>query len=128
MHYNKGDKNAWREKFNKDFGTGPKSDRTQWCACFYKFKMPDVNMCYPPLTWQTYDFEYTAAKFDDKGKKIKHARMTVKHNGVVIHNDVECDHATTASKQKESPDAGPIYLQNHGNPVRYRNIWVVPKD
>jgi hypothetical protein len=98
------------------------------CGGVYSTKAPDQNMCFPPLRWQTYDFEYTAAKFDDKGKKIKNARMTVKHNGVMIHNDIETDHSTTASPQKESPDAGPIYLQNHGNPVRYRNIWVVPKD
>ena len=53
--------------------------------------------------------------------------MTVKHNGVVIHKDVELPKTTTAAPVPEGPEPGPIYLQDHGNPVRYRNIWVVEK-
>lgn len=98
------------------------------CGGIYTVKKPDVNMCFPPLAWQTYDVEFTQAKFDADGKKVAHARMTVKHNGVVIHKDVEVDHATTASPLPEGPGPGPIYLQNHGNPIRFRNIWVVPKE
>ena len=97
------------------------------CGGIYSIKDPDVNMCYPPLTWQTYDVDFTAAKFDADGKKIANAKMTVKHNGVIVHKDVELPKATTAAPVKEGPEPGPIYLQNHGNPVRYRNIWVVPK-
>ena len=78
------------------------------------------------LSWQTYDIDFTAAEFKD-GKKVKNARMTVRHNGVVIHENLELPHATTAAPVKEGPETGPIYLQNHGNPVRFRNIWVVPK-
>ena len=52
---------------------------------------------------------------------------TVKHNGVAIHDNQELDHATTASPLQEGPELGPIYLQDHGNPVRYRNIWLVEK-
>jgi len=73
-----------------------------------------------------YDIDYTAAKFED-GKKVKDAQMTVRHNGVEIHKDVQLTHATTASPLKEGPEPGPVYLQDHGNPVRYRNIWVVAK-
>lgn len=93
----------------------------------YTIKSPSVNMCYPPLTWQTYDIEYTAAKFDADGKKTQHARMTVKHNGVLVQDKTELDHSTTASPLKEGPEPGPLYIQDHGNPVRFQNIWVVPK-
>lgn len=95
------------------------------CGGIYSIKAPDLNMCYPPLQWQTYDIEYTAAKFDAAGKKTASAKATVKHNGVVIHSDVELTKSTTASPESENPEPGPLSLQNHGNPVRYRNIWIV---
>ena len=97
------------------------------CGGIYTIKAPDVNMCFPPLAWQTYDVDFTAARFDDSGKKTANAKMTVRHNGVVIHKDVELPKATTAAPVKEGKENGPIYLQDHGNPVRYRNIWIVPK-
>ena len=97
------------------------------CGGIYSVKDPEMNMCFPPLQWQAYDVDFTAAKFDAEGKKTANARITVKHNGVVIHQDVEIDHATTASPMKEGAEQGPIYLQDHGNPVRYRNIWVLKK-
>jgi hypothetical protein len=92
----------------------------------YSIKAPDLNMCFPPLSWQTYDIEFKAARYKD-GKKTDNAVMTVVLNGVVIQKDVVCDHSTTASKLREGAEPGPIYLQQHGNPVRYRNIWVVEK-
>ena len=98
------------------------------CGGIYSIKDPDVNMCLPPLSWQTYDVDFTAAKFDDSGKKIKDAQMTVRHNGVVIHKDVKLPKKTTAAPVNEGKEPGPLYLQNHGNPVRYRNIWVVETD
>ncbi len=97
------------------------------CGGIYEVRDPDVNMCFPPLIWQTYDVEITPAKFDENGKKTSNARLTVSHNGVLVHEDVEVPKATRASPLKEGPGAGPVYLQNHGNPVRYRNIWVLPK-
>jgi hypothetical protein len=96
------------------------------CGGIYSIAAPKLNMCYPPLAWQTYDIDYTAAKFEGD-KKVKNARITVKHNGETIHDNVELTHATTASPNKEGPEPGPIYLQDHGNPVRYRNIWVAEK-
>lgn len=107
------------------FGLAGKNNE---CGGIYTVKDPDVNMCYPPLSWQTYDIEFTAARFDDAGKKTANARMTVYHNGVKIHDNVEVPNPTRASPiKKETPEPGPVYLQNHGNPVRYRNIWVEKK-
>ena len=96
------------------------------CGGIYSIKKPSVNMCYPPLSWQTYDIEYHAAKFDSAGKKTDDAWMTVKHNGVTIHDKVKLPHGTTAAPVAEGPEPGPLHLQDHGNPVRYRNIWIKP--
>lgn len=97
------------------------------CGGLYHVAAPKVNMCYPPLQWQTYDIDFTAAKYDASGAKTKNAMITVKHNGVVIHENQEIPKQTGGGKP-ETPDAGPIQLQNHGNPVFYRNIWVVEKN
>ena len=98
------------------------------CGGIYSVKKCDLNMCYPPLAWQTYDIEYTAAKYED-GKVVANPRMTVYHNGVAIHKNVELPgkRNTTAAPLKAGDTKGPVYLQNHGCPVRYRNIWVVEK-
>lgn len=97
------------------------------CGGIYTVKKPDVNMCFPPLSWQTYDIDFTAAKYDASGKKTADARMTVRHNGVLIHDNVDVPKATTAAPVAEGAAAGPLYLQDHGNPIRFRNIWVVEK-
>jgi 3-keto-disaccharide hydrolase len=96
------------------------------CGALYEIKAPDVNMCFPPLSWQTYDIDYTAARYEGD-KKVKNATITVKHNGQVIQQDVELPRATRAAPVAEGPEPGPVYLQDHGNPVRYRNIWLVEK-
>ena len=96
------------------------------CGGFYQIKAPDVNMCYPPLSWQTYDIDFTGAEYDGD-KKTKDAKVTVRHNGVVIHDNVELPHATPGGTMKEGPEPGPIFLQDHRNPVRYRNIWFLEK-
>ena len=105
------------------FGLASKIDD---CAAIYGIKAPRINMCYPPLSWQTYDIDFTAAEYNS-GKKVKNARITVLHNGVEVQKNTEASHATTASPVNEGPEPGPVYLQNHGNPVRFRNIWLVEK-
>ena len=101
--------------------------RDNECGGLYKIAAPKVNMCLPPLAWQTYDIDFTAAKYDAGGQKSANAKITVKHNGVVIHENQELPGATTSAPSQEAPSPGPLYLQNHGNPVRYRNIWAVKK-
>lgn len=99
------------------------------CGGIYSVAAPSLNMCLPPLAWQTYDVDYTAGEYDKEGKVIKNPRVTVQLNGVVIHDNVELpgERNTTAAPIKAGPEPGPVYLQDHGNPVRYRNIWVVEK-
>jgi hypothetical protein len=97
------------------------------CGGFYSIHAPSVNMCYPPLAWQTYDIDFQAARFDNEGKKTANALVTVRHNGVPIHEHFELPRVTPGGDPKETPDDGPLQLQQHGNPVRYRNVWVVEK-
>ena len=94
------------------------------CGGFYKVAKPDVNMCFPPLSWQTYDVEFTAAKFDGTGTKISDAVATIRHNGVVIHQDRKLPAPTPGGGQRDEKP-GALFLQNHGDPVVYRNIWIV---
>ena len=96
--------------------------RDNECGGIYKVAPPLVNMCAPPMQWQTYDITFCVPRFDNTGKKISDARMTVIHNGVKIHNNVKVSKATTAAP---GGDVGGIYLQDHGNRVQYRNIWLV---
>lgn len=92
----------------------------------YTIAAPKVNMCLPPLSWQTYDIDFEAARYDGD-KKTKNAMLTVKLNGVLVQDHVEVPRATNSAGAKEGPEPGPIQLQNHGNPVFYRNIWIVEK-
>lgn len=95
------------------------------CGGIYSLGKPKVNMCLPPLTWQTYDIDFKAATMDDDGNR-KPARITVKHNGVVIHEDVELTKGTPGGlPMGDAPES--LFLQDHGNPVVFRNIWVMEK-
>lgn len=95
------------------------------CGGIYTLAAPLVNMCFPPLQWQTYDIDFAPAKFAN-GKKTANAVITIKHNGVVIHNNFELKNSCPGGME-ESAELGGIRLQDHGNPVQYRNIWVAEK-
>jgi hypothetical protein len=97
------------------------------CGGIYSIAKPKVNMCFPPLSWQTYDVDYQAARFDEEGKKTADAVVTIKHNGVVIHDKLQLPKATPGGKSTDEKPPGALFLQDHGNPVRFRNIWVAEK-
>ena len=92
------------------------------CGGIYQIAKPAVNMCYPPLSWQTYDIDFKAATYDASGKKTGNAKLSVRHNGVTIHDGLELPNGTPG-KDSESEKLGPLFLQDHGNPVAYRNVW-----
>src|SRR5688572_4202976 len=97
------------------------------CGGFYTKAAPKVNMCLPPLEWQVYDVEFTNAVQGPDGKKAKNAVATVKHNGVVIHENQELNGPTGGHRNEPEGTPGPIKLQGHGNPLQFRNIWIVEK-
>ena len=103
---------------------------TYWdgaCGAIYKQWPPMVNACRKPGEWQTFDIIFESPRFDDKGKLVKPGYATVLQNGVVVQNHSELKGSTAwdrAPAFEPHPARQPIHLQWHGNPVRYRNIWV----
>lgn len=94
------------------------------CGGFYQIRRPAVNLCFPPLQWQSYDIMFHAAKRGADGKKSANAKITVVHNGVVIHDNFELPHCTPGAVDEKEDEPAGLLLQDHGNPVQYRNIWV----
>ena len=116
----------WETQILDSFGL---EGRDNECGGIYSISKPRLNMCLPPLVWQTYDVEFTAAKFDASGKRTAWPRITVRLNGVVIHDQVELAKDFTTSAPLSTPltsPEGPIHLQQHDNPVVFRNIWLIP--
>jgi len=101
------------------------------CAALYGRNVPLVNACAKPGEWQSYDIIFHRPIFAN-GKVVKRAKatFTVLHNGILVHDHVELEGGTgwkgphAISDYRPHGDTGPISLQDHGNPVRYRNIWV----
>ena len=99
--------------------------RDNECGGIYKVAAPRVNMCAPPLTWQTYDILFHAPRFDAAGDKTEDARLSVAHNGVLIHEDLALPAPTPGGVGGEVSEPGGLYIQDHGNPVWFHNIWVI---
>jgi hypothetical protein len=116
----------WETQVLDSFGL---EGRDNECGGIYSISKPRLNMCLPPLAWQTYDVAFTAAKFDANGKRTAWPRITVKLNGVVVHENLELSKDFTTSAPLNSPlssPEGPVFIQNHNDPVVFRNIWIVP--
>lgn len=96
------------------------------CGAIYEQRPPDRNMTLPPLVWQTFDVEFEAARFDASGAKTEPAVVTVRHNGVLVHDRVPLT-GPTGRGDPEAPAPGPLVLQDHWNPVFFRNVWLVPR-
>jgi len=97
------------------------------CASVYNQKPPMVNASRKPGEWQTYDIMFTAPRFDTEGKVLKPGFVTVLHNGVLVQNHTEIrggTHYDRENKYAKHADKLPLVLMYHGNPVRFRNIWV----
>lgn len=92
----------------------------------YKQSIPLVNATLPPGEWQTYDIIFTAPRFNEDGSVKSKARVTVLHNGVLVQNNYEIKGTTEyiGAPSYKAHDAAPIRLQDHGNPVSFRNIWL----
>ncbi len=95
------------------------------CGGIYKVAKPLVNMCAPPMQWQSYDITFQAPRFNKQGNLIENVRITVIHNGVPIHDNIEIPGTTGGASNDELNLPGPIKLQDHGDLVQYRNIWIV---
>jgi len=106
------------------FGIPEEEFTPSYCGSIYKQKKPDKLVSKPAGEWQTYDLAFRAARFEGD-EKTEDARITVYHNGVLIHDDYAFPRQTGAGK-KEGPEPGPIKLQGHANPVKFRNVWIQP--
>ena len=96
-------------------------------ASIYKQWPPLVNACRPPGEWQTYDIVFDAPRFDEQGELTKPAYLTVLHNGVLVQNHAELQGTTAWDRvpaYQAHPAKLPLHIQDHGNPVRFRNLWI----
>lgn len=95
------------------------------CGALYAQKPPDVNLAFPPLRWQTYDVVFEAARFDGAGRRVKPAVVTLRHNGVLVHDRIALAGPMDGGDE-EGPEPGPLLFQDLWIPVAYRNVWIRP--
>lgn len=107
-------------------GVAAEDYKASYCASLYRLKKPDVLVCREAGAWQSFHIVFRAARWDGD-QKTEDARITVLHNGRLVHDDVAMPRKTGAGQQ-EGPAPGPIKLQGHHNEVRFRNVWIQPLD
>ncbi|MBO7521483.1 MAG: DUF1080 domain-containing protein [Opitutales bacterium] len=130
-----------QDRANSGFFTGPYEVQIldsfgaegSWndCGAVYRIAPPQANASLPPETWQTFDIEFTAPKFEN-GKAVEYAKVSVWHNGVKVQSQTEYPHGTSCHQPQRKSFLHPrppykLKLQDHGNPVSFRNIWIVEK-
>lgn len=93
-------------------------------GAIYEQSPPMVNAARHAGEWQTYDVVFHAPRFDSAGKVVKRPVITVFWNGVLVQDHVEVEHPTRAAIRDTDHPKGPLFLQDHNHPVKYRNIWV----
>ena len=124
-------KKEWEIQIVDSFGWTTENRKYERLSVFaraggiHEMVQPRFNMSYPPLSWQTFDGTFEAARFDGAGKRIGPAMMTIRHNGAVIHDRYVLPPAAPGKTVSQEHLPGPMLLQDHGNPVVFRNIWVV---
>jgi hypothetical protein len=99
------------------------------CGALYKQQPPAVNACRKPGEWQSYDVVFSRPRFHTDGTLATPARISVLHNGVAIHSDTVIKGDTfyhAPPSYTAHADTAPIRIQDHGNPIQFRNIWVRP--
>jgi Domain of Unknown Function (DUF1080) len=95
------------------------------CGSVYGLVSPKVNACKAPLTWQSFDIDFSSPVFQE-GRKVKDAQLSALHNGVKVHDDVALTRPTEAGLPGDLALPGPVLLQDRGNPVQFRNVWLLP--
>ena len=113
----------------EDGSDGPLTYPDGQCGALYKQRPPAVNACRKPGEWQSYDILFTRPRFAADGTLNKPGRVSVLHNGIAIHSDTVILGETFWHQPpgyQQHPDALPLAIQDHGNPVQFRSIWVRP--
>ena len=95
------------------------------CGAIYSLYAPLTNACRPAEEWQSYDIVIRAPRFDGDGNITEKARLTVLQNGFPIHNNIVLERVTPGGLSDHEPAKGPLILQDHGNKVSFRNIWLI---
>jgi hypothetical protein len=116
--------NRYEVQILDSFGLDGKSNE---CGGVYTRLAPKLNMCLPPLQWQTFDIDFTSATVDAAGAKVTGARITARLNGVLIHDDAEVAGPTGGARGEAEGTPGVLRLQGHRNFVQFRNLWLVEK-